>query len=69
MANWNSGDALKEEMEDGSRVGPDQGLEFVGQSGHHVEVVDGHQSFPARCQPLGLFEALALGTKPVAAEV
>ena len=64
-----SGGALKEEIEDEFRVAPGQGLEFVGQGDHQVEVGDGQESLQARGQPLGLLEALALGTMAVAAGV
>ena len=63
------GGALKEEIEHECRVAPGQGLEFVGQGDHQVEVGDGQKSLPARRQPLGVLEALALGTMAVAAGV
>jgi len=64
-----AGDALKEEIEDEFRVVPGQRVEFVGQGDHQVEVVDGQEPFQARCQPLGLLEALALGTVAITAGV
>jgi len=41
----------------------------VGQGDHQVEVVDGQESLQALCHPLGLLEALALGTVAIAAGV
>ena len=63
------GGGLKEEIEDEFRVEPGQRIEFVGQGDHQVEVVDGQEPVQALCQPLGLLEALALGTVAVAAGV
>ena len=63
------GDAGKEEIEDESRVVQSQRVELVGQGDHQVEVVGGQEPFQALGQPLGLLEALALGTVAVAAGV
>ncbi len=51
------------------RVVEGQRVEFVGQGDHQVEVVGGQKPLQALGQPLGLLEALALGTVSVAAGV
>ena len=63
------GGGLKEEIKDEFAVQQGQGIEFVRQGNHQVEVAGGQTTLQARCQPPGLLSALALGTVPIAAGI
>jgi hypothetical protein len=60
---------LKKQIVDEFRVAPGQHLEFMGRGDHQMEVMGGPNPLQALREPLGLLEALALGTVAVAAGV